>query len=185
MQKSISLVISDFLIQRPVDYKEFRRRQYNKAGIPSWVHDLTITKNYIVPQHRKPFNRFVDNIEESILNGTGVILYSKNVGVGKSSYLFSLAKKAIDHGFIGYCFYYPDLLSLFKETQTDGKLKMEFKHSIQDCDFVLVDDLGCGHIVSRDYSKFKQFMTESAMTRIISNSLFVELSGDDIRLQNN
>lgn len=208
-----SIRVEDFLIQAPIPTQNPQWEVYLRAGIPMWVYKLAVTKLNFKNGTKAAVDRYTKDFEKCIVEGTNLIICSDGPGSGKSTLLFKFAMQAVDLGYSGICFAFSDLISLFREIQNGNTgLKIAFKRKIQSIDFVVVDDMGGGHVVNKSFVKaelsdmiyymdtgelhktamlissqipqsgFLEYMTESAINRLQADAVTITLTGEDIRL---
>lgn len=210
-------IISPYFIQEPTTFKNNDMYTlYAMSGIPVWSYkyENELSKLMLTPQYKKVFDSFMEDLESNIYSGRNFMIYSKpnKSGTGKSTVLFNLAMKAVQLGFSGGCFYYSDLISLFREGLGDSKLQMNFKRFVQNKDFIIIDAFGSGYNVKKDYvisglsdllyyadtgtahkvpviissivgaDDIPNYMDNSAYSKFYANYVFIELGGKDIRL---
>lgn len=205
--------IRKYMIQDYVEISDNSKYQkYVASGIPLWVYEQDVSKLKVSSDHQKDVDDYFNNVSNNIFDGTHLIIYSERAGSGKSTIQFKIAMKAVDVGFSGVCFYYSDLLALFKECLIDGGMAMAFKRVIQKCDFVVIDNFGEGYSATKEYvvsgmsdliyyaetgeghkvpifisstiplSDFTKFMTDSAYHKLQASMNYIEITGGNIRL---
>lgn len=145
--KLISDNIRPYMLQVPIPNIEKKYARYLNAGIPKWSYEQDMS-NLRISEHinQKVHTYIKTDLEDNINKGYGLIIYSDAANSGKSTLLFKIAQKIIDLGMMGMCFYYPDLLSLFKTCLRDSNFKMEFKQAVQSVDFIAIDDFANGYV---------------------------------------
>jgi len=148
--------LKGYLIQDTIDSDSSFYTAYSMSGIPTWAYpyDSGMDKLHIKKPYQKIYNDYVDDIESMIEKGTSIIIYADSglSGTGKSTAQYYIAMKAVSIGYTGLCFYYSDLLALFREFLVNAELKMLFKRWVQQVDFVAIDAFGSsGYSVNKEY----------------------------------
>lgn len=142
--------IQDYLIQAPLINANSARKGYCGSGIPKWAYTQDMAKLKVHKDSAEKLTTYRDGnaLVDKINNGLGLVIYSNKTKSGKSTLLFNIAMQAVDYGMSGMCFYYSDLLGLFKECLTNSALKMDFKRSVQNVDFICIDNFGIGYVTN-------------------------------------
>ena len=126
--------------------KKFHKlKEYYKARIPSTYWRVTEKNFYGDKKALKVVQKFMDNLENGIENGLGMLLWGTN-GNGKTSLAIIALKYAITEGHTGYYITLQGLLNLIMHSFSDEKQKEDIRKIFTDVDFLVLDEIGKEHI---------------------------------------
>ena len=142
------------IYDKPIVQQKDPYKSYAAAGIPKRYYDMSfecLRQNGHFPEENKEayavVKSYVDNLEQNLANGKGLILRGP-AGTGKTSIAISVLKKAIELGKGCMMISMPSLLdTMLALSKGPNDVYLSYEQKIRNIPILLLDDFGA------EYSK--------------------------------